>query len=393
MLARYLRERFEVLFLQNEQFAPIVSKEGFQTFDCAAPDAASILEKLKSFDFSWLNERDLNALYQAQLATIDAKKPFAVLGDAMPVLKMAAAKAGIPFVSLVNAYMSPHYARLRPLSRTHPVWPYLRKLPAALQHFLTVQGEAAAFRKIHRIYKKLRKRYRLAATKTYLEEWQGDLTLITDMQQLFPIRPSLSDTLSLPPLIYDDQGSPLKLNPGRKTIFVSMGSTGDWTSLCFLNEARFAEWQIITAGDRNRVLQAPHIQSFEFLPAATIMPQADLMICHGGNGTIYQAIYYGVPMLLKPAHFEQEWNAGEVERARAGEWMRGRADAGTWYERIRCWLEKGRPEALVQLQQCLQEEQRELKYTMPEILDRLIQLNRKNETRSSIEVCQAEEKL
>mgnify|MGYP006335572741 FL=1 len=38
------------------------------------------------------------------------------------------------------------------------------------------------------------------------------------------------------------------------------------------------------------------------------------MICHGGNGTIYNGILNQVYMLCLSNHFEQEWNIDAVEK-------------------------------------------------------------------------------
>ena len=44
------------------------------------------------------------------------------------------------------------------------------------------------------------------------------------------------------------------------------------------------------------------------------MKVTNLMICHGGNGTIYYGLRHGVYMLCITSHFEQEWNVHALER-------------------------------------------------------------------------------
>ncbi|WP_423246048.1 glycosyltransferase, partial [Lactobacillus delbrueckii] len=43
------------------------------------------------------------------------------------------------------------------------------------------------------------------------------------------------------------------------------------------------------------------------------------MICHGGNGSLYQALQAGIPILCHPSNFEQEWNLQGLEKSGCGE--------------------------------------------------------------------------
>ncbi len=56
-----------------------------------------------------------------------------------------------------------------------------------------------------------------------------------------------------------------------------------------------------------------------WIPAAEILPQCDLVICHGGLNTITQSIEAGVPLLCFPgAIFERRYNAEMVMKNGAG---------------------------------------------------------------------------
>jgi len=74
-----------------------------------------------------------------------------------------------------------------------------------------------------------------------------------------------------------------------------------------------------------------------WIPAAEILPQCDLVICHGGLNTITQSIEAGVPLLCFPgAIFERRYNAEMVMKNGAGmmgeasdfnpEWIRAHYD-------------------------------------------------------------------
>ena len=48
-------------------------------------------------------------------------------------------------------------------------------------------------------------------------------------------------------------------------------------------------------------------------PALALIEKSDLVICHGGNGTIYQALSKGVPVLGIPTFHDQDFNMQRVE--------------------------------------------------------------------------------
>lgn len=318
VLARHLSPYFKIKFAGHPEYNHFVEKEGFAFFDSIYMDEKEVMQDVNDFNFSWLNEKDLEISFRSQATAIENLKPMAVLGDAVPSLKMAAEYTGVHYISLINSYMSRHYAHVRNISRTHPAYPFVSKLPAALKKFLITQGEAMAFRQVHKPFKELRTKYNLKPVNHYLSEIEGDRTLLCDMQCIFPTQALPGSFISIGPLIYSGGFQKSKLpciSPDKKTIYVSMGSTGNWKNVLFLNDPFYSKFNVITASDKENILDAPHITKTAFLDVRDFFPAVDLVICHGGNGTIYQALQYGIPLLCKTAHFEQEWNVAGLQNA------------------------------------------------------------------------------
>ncbi|MFH2138165.1 MAG: nucleotide disphospho-sugar-binding domain-containing protein [Candidatus Omnitrophota bacterium] len=57
-----------------------------------------------------------------------------------------------------------------------------------------------------------------------------------------------------------------------------------------------------------------NVRFFDWVPAQEIIPQADLVIFHGGYGTMMEAVSCGKPMIIIPFHSEQEGNGRRLEQ-------------------------------------------------------------------------------
>ena len=115
-------------------------------------------------------------------------------------------------------------------------------------------------------------------------------------------------------------------------VLLTMGSTGDLTSflegfksLCLADAGTFLSVVMIpsTVSLSTDIFQSADTRDAillvkKFVDARLIMPLVDVVLCHGGQQTIHTALAAGVPIVGRPAHYEQQYNLDHVERCQAG---------------------------------------------------------------------------
>ena len=113
------------------------------------------------------------------------------------------------------------------------------------------------------------------------------------------------------------------LDGTKPLIYFSLGSLGSAdVKLMRRVIAALAETDyriIVSKGPlHDEITLANNMWGAEFLPQTTIMPNVDLVITHGGNNTVTEAMHFGKPMVLLPLFWDQYDNAQRVHERGAG---------------------------------------------------------------------------
>lgn len=260
-------------------------------------------------------------------------RPDVVVGDFRLSLLVSARLAGIPSVSVTNAYWSP-YARLRipvpdlPLSRTLGPW---------LAQLLFDIGRPFAFAAHAAIPNRLLREHGLPAMPRdvrhpYIE---ADRVCFADLPGLVdaPGAPGHHRTIGpvpwAPPL--PDPAWWGELPDDRPIVYVNLGSSGLSSLLPAVSEALAAlpvASVIATAGAL--VLPArPGLWQAPFLNGESACRRSRLVVSNGGSPTGYQALTAGCRLVGVPANLDQHLNSEVLRRAGLGVTVRSdRCTAG-----------------------------------------------------------------
>lgn len=338
-----LKDNYEVYMKWSEKYAYWLKKSGLKTFSCFDIDAETALERTGEFDFSWLNAHALESVFLNQVNVIKEHRPTLVIGDTSFALKMAAEATGVQYLSILNGYSTRYYGLTRYLSPKHPVSPWIDWLPDIILLPLVRIGEARDFRLILKEFHKVRAKYKLMRTSHFLEELAGNENIICDLPEIFPQKELPDNYHFIGPLFYngDMKSSTVleELDPDKKTILLTMGSSSEWERFKFFNRDEFSIYNVLVAGERNNVMHASFIKKFPFIDFNEVMPKVDLVICHGGNGTLYHALFNKVPVLCHQSNLEQTWNVHRIQELGYGQSLH-KTNLKDIHGVINDWMEK-----------------------------------------------------
>ncbi len=323
-LAKSLKEKYTIYFLSSVSYNSYVTEAGFEIVEMPEKVYSNVVEKSKDFDFSWINPKDVRASIHHLIDVINNYKPDLVIFDTFFGAKAACEYCHIPSVSVLNAYVSKHYDDIRPLPENHKAVQYKSKLNEKSWKFILTHAEKIQMHVVHRPFRKIRKELYLKRYSSILDELQGDFNIICDDTALFPLKTNLPGNFYVcGPVIFnsvannEDLKKLLSDNAERKTIFVSLGSSGNSNNIQFFDHEFFDRFNIVISG-HSMDINSGNKYYRRFVNFKSIHQFVDLTVCHGGNGTIYQSLAAGIPVLSVPFIFEQGWNAYRVEKMKLG---------------------------------------------------------------------------
>jgi UDP:flavonoid glycosyltransferase YjiC (YdhE family) len=246
---------------------------------------------------------------------VDQIKPDLVVIDFRLSACLRVAALGIPIINLQNAFWSPDYEIRSPL----PDVPFSRALGPSLREVFdkifwksSPVMETLVFRKILKPFNKLRRELNLPPFSRLQDLYSfGDFLVHPDPLELFEGGQNWS-SLFLGPIT----GLPAaekprwleKLDPRRKTIYVSMGSSGQTEKLKgLLPELTRSpyQWILISKDEEIQKLKAENIFTDQFVSLPELAPWIDFAVLNGGSAQGYFFLSQGIPFLGIPTNMDQ----------------------------------------------------------------------------------------
>ncbi|WP_291995338.1 glycosyltransferase [Candidatus Accumulibacter sp. ACC003] len=327
LAGRLDRERFSVVLACDPRYQRFLSALDFPTLPLPSIASERFLQAAANgkplYDTS-----TLRSYVRDDLALLEALRPTAVVGDHRLSLSVSARVAGVPYLSVINAYWSPYtLRRLLPV----PELPISRWFGTALAQamFRLAWPFASAWHTAP--LNRVRRDYGLPALG---RDWfraytDADRTLYADASELVPTSGLPATHSYLGPVPWSP-AVPLpswwdELPDDRPLIYATMGSSGDPAVLELILGA-LADLPItVVATTAARVLRAAppaNARLVDYAPGEQLAARADLMICNGGSLTVYQCLSAGKPLIGIAAHMDQQLSMCYVEQAGVGQLLR-----------------------------------------------------------------------
>lgn len=338
-IADLLAAEFEFVF-QSSDYDEIVCRQGFRTFTCHRLAEKELIASGCREDVMNWPRADLEQVMLAQCEAIERYRPAFVIGDMSPTLSMAAERTDTYFVSVINAYLSRYYDAPFEMPDCLPnITADVMDVPPFYRNRLTDREGFIAVARSQKEFRFLRRRYDLTKKLNLALELEGDQTWVCDTSALHPLRECLPLGIKeIGPLRFFPRNMShpgrTKVRPDRKTVLVTMGSSGNYEWLQKLEADCFSKYDFLVCGRTLDRVLPDHVRYVSFVDLNDLMPRVSMLICHGGNGSLYQALSAGKPALCVPSFFEQQFNTECIVKNGWGEIMTGEVNNQTILEAI-----------------------------------------------------------
>lgn len=317
---------YRVQFATDGKYVPLIRAAGFACEPHLTLDPKSVLNICREGRTNYYTEEFLHRCVEADCALFDRVKPDLVLSDFRFSVSTSAEVAKVPHAVILNSLWTNYFSgRLTAPENTVFSRIFGKTLVSLLSPYLTKLVKSWVLKFDNRAHNRVRRAYGLKKRTDLLDLIAGDLNLLADIPAFGPTKNLPERFVYVGPIVWQPEIAEPdwfgKLDPERPAIYISMGSTGD--PRMFEEVVRVFgdtpyQCMITTAGLAKMESLPSNIHVVEFAPGEKLMAKADLVICQGGNGTVYQALRSGVPILGYPTMHDQHFNMDQVERLGMG---------------------------------------------------------------------------
>lgn len=327
--AELLRRGHEVAFAGSSDKLKHAKEAGFAVHPLFEVDPHTLYGNIRAGKLRFVSDSDLEGMVEADLELMRRFRPDVVLTDGRFSAQISSQLLGIRHAAIVNVSSTAY--------RAQPYIPMFDRIPQAVApdastlrgwlDVLNLNLEMTVFDTVMSSFSRWTRKHALSRKVTATNCLAGvDLTLMADIPEYFPTRNLPPDHHYVGPITWSLKGpEPVGWNPGTHggpCLYVTMGTTGipEFFPLLVDLLQREGVGAVISTGGQVKGLLSPDpaIWIGEFVDGDIVLPQCDVVVCHGGNGTIYQALQHGKPLVGMPSIPDQAFNMRRVEALHVG---------------------------------------------------------------------------
>ncbi len=306
----------DIVFAGEGNYMELPRKNGFQTFPITTFDPIHSLAISRSGRVNYYNYDFTKECVAKELKLFEKIKPDLVLADWRNSISTSCELAGIPMACIMNAAWTNYYT-VRVKAPEH--LKITRILGKQITTWFMPWIKSIILSFDIRPINKFRRHKGLKPLMNLWDVIKGDLNLLVDIPEYGPTKDLPSIYSYIGPIFWEPEVQIPdwldKLDTERPTLYFTMVSTGNPG---FFEQAieiyGNSEYQCVmtTAGMVELTNIPDNFFVVDYAPGSKIMEKSDVVVCHGGNGTIYQAMSKGVPIIGIPTMHDQEFNLDRV---------------------------------------------------------------------------------
>lgn len=330
-----------VIFAGEGGFMRLVKSSGFKTLKLIEVPYAIYDANISKGQGGFHNYKSVKEFVRDELALYEKIKPDLIISQNRPTVRISAQIANIKHVAVIVSLAT----KYRGMSFHHAesfTYHELFKLP--LIGKILDKNADSIINLIARMwlppYNKVLKEYKQQPIHDFFDLVEGNLmTLIPESPALFPLKAGYPQDKYFyigPQLKHSHFKHPDWYNEAKNRdgyfIYLSMGSTTQniypyvyrklveiFGGRKDINVISNTSW--ILNGEEEHKNSPENIFVANITPAEIMFKLADLTICHGGNGTIYHSLMYGVPVMGIVERAEHEMNMRRIKELDLGDFI------------------------------------------------------------------------
>jgi UDP:flavonoid glycosyltransferase YjiC (YdhE family) len=316
-IAKRLRHQgHDVQFAVSGPYSRLVREADFDVHDIATVPPERILSRSRKGRCDWYTLDHVRMTVAADLELFDRLRPDLVLGDFRHSLHTSCEMHKVPFTAILNASWTNYYS-VRFRAPEHMLLTHV--VGAGILNRIEPWVKAAVLRKDVFAHNQFRRQVGLAPLENVWHMFSGDINLLTDIPEYGPTQNLPHNFHYVGPMLWEPALPAPEwlrdLDPQRPTLYFTMGSTGHAKYLkVAIDHFADSEYQcLMTTGGLWSPPAVPrNFHVCEYAPGSELLRRSFVVVCQGGNGTIYQALQQGVPIIGIATMHDQEFNLQRV---------------------------------------------------------------------------------